>query len=198
MNARRLVVLLVAAAVLAGCATTTTRQTTGRPLPVAKKPDVAPGDALVFGRFYFELDGYLNRTDEIRNNLKVCVTEYWPVPSEERREHWVTTDRTGYYEVAGVNPDHGYNVSKVVFPEGDQESEVNMRYRLRPDHRVLSLGELACIIHANGLADYPLTDLNVYDLKRPLVQHALEKHAGGTWEELIKQRYVIAKSTGGF
>ncbi|MFH0962840.1 MAG: hypothetical protein V2A58_02385 [Planctomycetota bacterium] len=192
---RAILLLLFLPLIAAGCTTTTTG---AQPPPTPKPPKSEPGNALIFGRVRFTLDNFLGRTGDIQSGIRLCLTEYWPSPSEEIKEHWLTTDGTGYYELSGANPLHGYNVSKIVLPAGDQTTEVKMGFRMRPDYRILSLGELVCTVPADGRARYAWNDASVYNPNRPLIQYVLKKHAGDQWGRLVRERYIKARATGGF
>lgn len=162
-------------------------ETEDRPV-VGTTPDEVRGPALVFGRFYFYLDGYADKKGDLRKGIEVCVTEYWP--EGKRREHWTTTDETGYFQLENMDCTHGYNLTEVVFPGSEERAEVQMGPRFRADYRVVSLGQVIGWVRADGKTRYIWQNANLYDPTLPPVKRALERNAGTRWEKLIRARYV--------
>ena len=173
-----------------------TRKTVERTQVVGTAPEETKGSAVVFGRLYFYLDGYGGKKGDLRDDIKVRVTEYWP--EGKQRHHWVTTDPSGYYQLTGVSAQNGYNVTEAVFPGSQEHVEVTMGPRMRADHRVLSLGEVICIVRSDGQFQNEWKDWQTYDVAHPLVRRALERNQGTKWEKLIRERHAISLKSPGF
>ena len=172
------------------------RTRTERRHVVAPSDEKNPRSAIVFGRFYFYLDGFGGAKGDLRKGIKVRVTEHWP--EGKTRHHTVTTDETGYFQLTGMSSKHGYNVTEAVFPRTKEKVPVEMLSRMRPEGRVLNLGEVICIVDADGGFQNKWKDFNIYNPNRPLIQHALTRNAGSNWEQLIRERHAYALKMRGY
>lgn len=172
------------------------RTTAERRHVVAPSDEKDPRSAIVFGRFYFYLDGFGGAKGDLRKGIKVRVTERWP--QGKTRHHTVTTDETGYFQLKAMSFDHSYDVTEAVFPVSEEKCEVEMGFHMRPEYRVLSLGEVVCTVRADGTYQNKWNNANIYNPNRPLIQHALACNAGTKWEQLIRQRHAHALKMRGY
>lgn len=157
---------------------------------VAPNEDDNPRSAIVFGRFYFYLDGFGGAKGDLRKGIKVRVAEYRP--KGKTRYHTVTTDETGYFQLKGVSSEYGYSIGEATFPVSKEKCEIKMGFRMRPEYRVLSLGEVVCAVSADGSYQNRWNNANTYNPNRSLVQHARTRNSGTKWEQLIRERHANA------
>ncbi len=192
----RIAVCVVVAFLIAGCSPNVLRGGTDR----VRRP--GRHDALIFGRFSFYVNVPGDRTN-IYKNIRVRISEFklpaqpgaqQPGPS---RHHWVRTDETGYYEMAGAKLDRGYKITQVIYPVNNQKIDITFPFTPRPIGRILSLGTMVCKINEDGSTDFVVEGVNIYTSSDELVAFVRARHKGNGWDVILGRRYILQRAETG-
>ena len=160
-------------------------------------------DALVFDQFSFYVHVPGQVTGNIRENIRVRISEFKPLeePSAPQdrpsRHRWVRTDKTGYYEMVGARIDRGYKITQVVLPLGNEKIDITFPFTPRPTGRVLNLGTMVCKINEDGSTDVVVEGANVYHPSDGLVTFVRTRHEGNGWDAVLGRRYLLQRAETG-